>query len=127
MLRDWFHLRDACPTCGLEFERDDAFFGSYMLGLCLVLCVLFVVCMVFLLVKNASPSASVVPPLVAAIVAAIVVPLAFYPFSKTLWVAIEVALVSDDPVAEAEALLASTHAPAKPGGDKSDEDDHPGS
>lgn len=126
VLRDWFHLQDACPTCGHEFERDDAFFGSYMLGLWLVLFALFVVCMTFLLVKNASPSASVVPPLVAAIIAAIVVPLAFYPFSKTLWVAIEVALVSDDPVAEAEALLASIRAPAKPGDDKSGPDDRHG-
>lgn len=111
ILRDWFHLEDRCPSCGWEFERDEGFFlGAYMLNLCMIMSVLFVVCMTFLAVKLAWPSSSVFPALAAGVGAAVVVPIAFYPFSKTLWAAIEVGLGHDDPVAEAEAaIFAGSH------------------
>lgn len=106
ILRDWFHLRERCPTCGWEFEREeDFFYSAYFLNLCLVLSVLFVVCMTFLLVKSAWPSASYIPALLVAVLVAVAVPVAAYPFSKTLWLAIEMAIGEDDPIAEAEAAV----------------------
>jgi len=110
VLSDWFHLEERCPTCGWRFEHEESFFlGAYLLNLCLILTVLFVVCMVFLIVKNVWQSASVVPALVAGVGAAIAVPIGFYPFSKTLWVAIEVSFHEEDPVEELEAMLAVEH------------------
>ena len=38
---------------------------------------------------NANPDASLVPPLLGGLVGAVVAPFFFYPFSKTLWVAVE--------------------------------------
>lgn len=106
ILRDWFHLQERCPTCGWEFERDaDFFYSAYYLNLSIVILALFAVCMVFLVVKSAWPSASYIPALVVALTVAVAVPVAAYPFSKTLWLAIEMALGEDDPVAEAEAAV----------------------
>ena len=118
VLQDWFHLKERCPTCGWRFEHEEGFFlGSYLLNLCLILAVIFVVCMTFLLVKVALPNTSVWPAVGAGVAAAIVVPVAFYPYSKTLWVAIEIGLGEDDPIEDLEAMLAVTPPPSP------DEDD----
>lgn len=129
ILRDWFHLRERCPTCGWEFEREeDFFYSAYFLNLCLVLSVLFIVCMTFLLVKSAWPSASYIPALVVALLVAMMVPVTAYPFSKTLWLAIEMALGEDDPIAEAEAAVYADeqHNDPKPTTGSPDEPHHPG-
>lgn len=87
----WFRMRERCPGCGYLFEREEGFFlGSYVvnLGVTEGLLILggIVPCIVFL---SANPDASVLPILVLALVLAVVAPIAFYPFSRTVWAAID--------------------------------------
>ena len=90
----WYRMRERCPGCGYRFEREEGFFlGAYVVnlgiteGLLLVLGI--VPCIVFL---AANPDASLWPIVVSGLVAAVVAPLVFYPFSRTLWSAIDLML-----------------------------------
>jgi len=84
-------MRERCPGCGYLFEREEGFFlGSYVvnLGVTEGLLVLggIVPCIVFL---SANPEASVLPILLVALALAIGAPIVFYPFSRTVWAAID--------------------------------------
>jgi len=87
----WFRMRPRCPRCSYLFEREEGFFlGSYVvnLGVTEGLLVLggIVPAIIFL---SADPEASVIPILVVALVLAVVAPIVFYPFSRTVWAAID--------------------------------------
>ena len=87
----WFRIRERCPTCEYRFAREEGFWlGAYVINLAVTegLLVLFgVVPAIALLAAN--PEASVLPVMVAGLVAAVLGPLAFHPFSRTVWVAVE--------------------------------------
>lgn len=90
----WFTMRERCPGCGYLFEREEGFFlGAYVVNLAvaegLVLLLAVVPCII--LFAN-YPDVSVVPVILAGVAAAIVGPLVFYPFSKTVWTAIDLIL-----------------------------------
>ncbi len=95
----WFKMRQHCPTCGYRFERAEAFFlGAYTLNLVVVeglLAVLTVVPCIALLAND--PDANIIPVVIAGLVAAVLGPIAFYPFSKTIWTAIDMALGPSGP------------------------------
>lgn len=90
----WFRMKERCPRCGYLFEREEGFFlGAYVINLAIaqgVVIVAAVVPAIVLLARN--PDTSVVPIVVAGIVGAVVAPLAFYPFSKTIWTAFDLML-----------------------------------
>ena len=90
----WFRMRERCPRCGYRFEREEGFFlGAYVVNLGiaegLVLLLGIVPCIAFL---AANPDASLVPIFVSGLAAAVLAPLVFYPFSRTLWSAIDLIL-----------------------------------
>ena len=90
----WFRMRERCPGCGYRFEREEGFFlGAYVVNLGitegLLLLLVIVPCIIFL---ATNPDMNVVPLVVGGLAAAIVAPLLFYPFSKTLWAAIDLIL-----------------------------------
>ena len=88
LFRRWFTMCERCPRCDLRFERIE---GHWTGDLGINTIVSFGALLVVLLVGFLTfwPT----PPLTAIIVAAIAVagllPLAFYPFSKTIWLAID--------------------------------------
>jgi len=88
LFRRWFTMCERCPRCDLRFERIE---GHWTGDLGINTIVSFGALLVVLLVGFLAfwPT----PPLTAIIVAAIAVagllPLAFYPFSKTIWLAID--------------------------------------
>lgn len=91
LFRGWFLMRDRCPSCGYLFEREEGFFfGAYIVNLVITESVLFGVFLAYIGVHGAQGN-SLVVSLVAACVAALVVPVVFYPFSRTLWAAIDLA------------------------------------
>jgi uncharacterized protein (DUF983 family) len=93
LYRTWFHMVERCPTCGFLFEREPGFFiGAYFVNFAITEGLLFAVVMGFLFVKNANNAASVVWPLVVGGVFAVVAPLIFYPWSRTIWSAIDLAM-----------------------------------
>ena len=88
LFQRWFTMCERCPRCDLRFERIE---GHWTGDLGINTIVSFGALLVVLLVGFLAfwPT----PPLTAIIVAAIAVagllPLAFYPFSKTIWLAID--------------------------------------
>jgi uncharacterized protein (DUF983 family) len=93
LYRTWFRMAERCPTCGFRFEREPGFFiGAYFVNFAITEGFLFLVVMAFLFVKNANNEASVVWPLAVGGVFAVVAPLVFYPWSRTIWSAIDLAM-----------------------------------
>ncbi len=92
----WFRMVARCPGCAYHFERraEDGFFlGAYVLNLAVTESALAVMLFGFILVRSSTDStAALWPVLVAAGAVAVLLPLAFYPFSKTLWAALVLAV-----------------------------------
>ena len=87
----WFRMLERCPGCRYRFEREEGFFlGAYIVNLAVtegLLILLGVVPLIFMLAAN--PDTEIAGVLVAGLAAAVLAPFAFYPFSKTLWTAID--------------------------------------
>lgn len=93
LFRTWWSLRDRCPRCGMRFVREEGYFtGVYLVNFGVVLAVLFVMCMGVALWLGSHPDASAVPFLVVGGVIAVVVPVVFYPFARTIWAALDLAM-----------------------------------
>ena len=87
----WFRMKERCPGCHYRFEREEGFFlGAYVINLAITegLLILFAIIPAIALFA-ADPQRSASPLIVSGLIAAVLGPFAFYPFSKTLWTAIE--------------------------------------
>lgn len=84
----WFTQPDRCPGCGLPFEREEGYFlGGMTINLVVAESIPIVgLALIWLLVKPT-------PPLLlleaGVIFGAVVLPLLFFPFSRTLWLALD--------------------------------------
>lgn len=89
-LRSWFRLRHACPACGMRLDRgedEDYYFGGMFFNVMIaetLFAVAFGVAVVILWPRV--PWNDIEYALLGAMV---VVPIAFYPFSRLLWLAID--------------------------------------
>ena len=90
----WFRMADRCPGCGYRFEREEGFFlGAYVMNLVIAQGLVMLLAVVpTIILLNADADASLAPVVVGGLIGALLAPLFFYPFSKTLWVAIELIL-----------------------------------
>jgi uncharacterized protein (DUF983 family) len=95
----WFRLKERCPACGLRFERESGFFvGALFVNLAVTEVLGFSWIAGAFLLSLPHPRAT--PVLLAGVVViATVFPVFFYPFSKTIWAAIHLAM---EPLSEAE-------------------------
>ncbi len=111
----WFRMKERCPTCGLLFEREPGFFvGAYFINFVIAEGLLFVLLMGFVFWKDQHPEAGVAVPIAIAIVLGVGAPLLFYPFSRTIWSALDIGMTPlelDEIVAAVDAS-ASTEAAA---------------
>lgn len=87
----WFRMADRCPTCAYRFEREEGFFlGAYVINLVIAQGLVILLAVVPAIVLfNANPDASLKPIVAGGVLGAVVAPFFFYPWSKTLWVAVE--------------------------------------
>jgi uncharacterized protein (DUF983 family) len=91
LFRHWFHMVDRCPQCGLYYEREEGYWtGAVAINTVITELVFFA--MLVVIVIWTWPDVPLVPVLIAAIALNVLFPLIFYPLSKTLWVAIDLAL-----------------------------------
>jgi len=91
LFRGWFTIADSCPRCGLRFEREEGYWvGAMAINIGATLFVFFAVFAVALALTIPD-----VPIWLLAIVVPItvVVPVLFYPFSKTIWMAVDRAVL----------------------------------
>jgi uncharacterized protein (DUF983 family) len=98
----WFAMKEACPRCHLVFEHEEGYWtGAMMVNLGVTEALFLVVFVSGLMLTWPDPSWPVI--LGAVVVVSAVTPILFYPFSKTLWVAGDLAFrsVDRDPVAAA--------------------------
>jgi uncharacterized protein (DUF983 family) len=89
ILKGWFELAETCPTCGTVFEREDGYFlGGYALNL--VAAEVLAVGLVVLSWLVVSPSILVLQ--IVGGVLATSLPILFFPFSRCLWMALDLQL-----------------------------------
>lgn len=92
----WFRMRERCPGCRLRFERENDFFlGAYVVNLGVTEGLLFVGLFAYILAAAGDPDLRLAPVLGVALVLAVAGPLVFFPFSRTIWAAIDLAMRPD--------------------------------
>jgi uncharacterized protein (DUF983 family) len=79
---------DDCPTCGLHFEREEGYWGGALainiIATGGLFCIVFVIALVITI-----PEVPVAPLLAILVPIALFGPIVYYPFSKTVWVAVD--------------------------------------
>jgi uncharacterized protein (DUF983 family) len=88
--RSWFRMKDHCPTCGLNFERgetSDFWIGAYLINLVVAELSAVVVAGVMWATLGSRVSFNVLWG--ASMALAILMPILFYPFSRDLWLAVD--------------------------------------
>ena len=88
LFRRYFTIVPDCPRCGLHFEREHGYWtGALAVNIAFVFAV-FVLAFVVILVFTV-PDVPVIPTLAVLVPVMVVGPIAFYPFSKTLWMSVD--------------------------------------
>ena len=88
LFRRYFTIVDNCPRCRLNFEREPGYWtGALAINIALVFAI-FIVAFVVILVFTV-PDVPVAPTLAVLVPIMIIGPIIFYPFSKTLWMAVD--------------------------------------
>jgi uncharacterized protein (DUF983 family) len=106
LFRRWTHMVERCPRCGFLFERTEGqFIGAVGMNTIVTFGALLITLVVGFVVT--SPDIAVVPLLAAGLAVAALLPVVFYPFSKTTWTAIDLAMSPLEP-GEAPRLAGST-------------------
>jgi uncharacterized protein (DUF983 family) len=88
LFRRWFALQPECPVCGLHFEREEGYWTGALainIGIAGLVFLLVFVPWVALTV----PDVPVAPILAVLVPLMIAVPIVAYPWSKTLWMAVD--------------------------------------
>lgn len=87
----WFGMVPVCPTCRLDFEREEGYWtGAMMVNLAVTEGV-FLVVFVGLVLATA-PDVPWRTVLIVVVALNLALPLVFFPFSRTLWLAGDLAL-----------------------------------
>jgi uncharacterized protein (DUF983 family) len=100
----WMRMKERCPTCGFKYEREEGFFlGAMVINIAVTEAAMFVG--VVLLVVLTLPHPPLALIILVGVLSSVVVPVVGYPFSKTLWSAIDLAMHPLDPDEEATLVL----------------------
>jgi uncharacterized protein (DUF983 family) len=88
----WFTIVEQCPRCGLRFEREEGYWtGALAINIAVTtgaFAIFFVIA-----VALTAPDIPVLPLLAILVPLMIVVPIVYYPFSKTVWMAFDRAVL----------------------------------
>jgi uncharacterized protein (DUF983 family) len=104
LFETWFRLRERCPRCATRLEREPGFFvGAYFLNFCFMQAVLGAWIVVMFAATLPDPPMPLI--LGVALGICVVVPIVGYPFSKTTWAALHLAMAPLDPDEEADAAV----------------------
>src|SRR5262249_47048338 len=88
IFKSWFEMAERCPSCGLPLGRDEGYMVGGMSFNIAAAEGLFVVLFVAVVILT-WPRPPWTALTVAAVLAMAVMPIAFYPFSKTIWLAFD--------------------------------------
>jgi uncharacterized protein (DUF983 family) len=92
LFQHWTKMKPDCPRCGLHFEREPGYFaGALAIN---VICTGGLLLLAFAIVLAFTlPDVNVVVTLAVLAPIALLGPIVWYPFSKTLWVAVDRAIL----------------------------------
>ena len=92
LFRRWFTIIERCPRCDFPLEQriEGHWLGALGMNTIVSIGALFVTMVVGLVATY--PDIATGPLIAITVAVAVVVPLVFYPFSKTLWSAIDLAM-----------------------------------
>jgi uncharacterized protein (DUF983 family) len=91
----WFKLKESCPHCGHRFNQEEGFYiGAYAINFVVAEGLLLLCIIPYIVISSNNPGLKLdaVPFAVVAVVLAIVGPIVFYPFSRSLWIALDMTL-----------------------------------
>jgi uncharacterized protein (DUF983 family) len=87
----WLRMAERCPRCGFKFEREEGFFlGAFVVNVAVTEFAMLVA--IVLGVALTLPDPPVLLLSVLGVVSAVLVPVLSYPFSKTVWSALDLAM-----------------------------------
>jgi uncharacterized protein (DUF983 family) len=112
----WFSMLERCPRCDLAFERGEGYWlGAIAINLGVTEALFGIMVVAIMLVTW--PNVPWVWPTVAGIALNVVIPIVFYPFSKTIFIAIDLLLIHAEERAwlPDEELLGTTASERGPG------------
>ncbi|MBV9412101.1 MAG: DUF983 domain-containing protein [Acidimicrobiia bacterium] len=100
----WVRMVERCPHCGYRFEREEGFqLGGYVINFGVTEGLVCLVVAGYIVAAAANPDVAIWPVVVFGVIAAVVTPIVFFPFSRTIWAAIDLAMTPLDVVEQAEA------------------------
>ncbi len=92
IFRRWFSLAERCPRCGYVFVREEGYFlGAYAINL-IVAEFIGLGAVVYLLIKT---DFSLWVQEAIAVTTAVALPIIFFPYSRTLWMALDLLIHRD--------------------------------
>lgn len=105
-MRGWFTRHDRCRTCGIRWHREEGFeLGAVTINtIATFLAITIGMAIGFV---TTSPDIAVVPMLIVLGIVALVMPIVIYPFTYTVWLAVDLAMHRPEPAELAEAARAS--------------------
>jgi uncharacterized protein (DUF983 family) len=92
LFRHYFSMVPDCPRCGLHFEKEQGYWAGALAVNIIATGGLFAIVFVALLVATI-PNIPVGPLLAVLVPIAVLGPIVYYPYSKTVWVAIDLAFL----------------------------------
>ena len=106
-------MTDTCPGCGLRFEREQGYWLGAVIVNTAVTFALFIAIGITL-ISTTWPEVPWNVVLVVTLVFNALFPLLFYPFSKTIWVALDLAVRPvEEPIVTSEGPATRTDDPVK--------------
>src|SRR4051812_22804465 len=107
LFKHWFRMVERCPGCAYRFQREEGFqLGGYVINFGVTEGLVCLVIAGFIVAASSNPDISIWPAVIAGLIASVVTPVLFFPFSRTIWAAIDLALTPLDVVEQAEAETA---------------------
>ena len=104
-VRRWFGKYDRCRTCGIRWRREEGFeLGAVTINTVLTFIVL-TVAMTIGFIKT-SPDIPILSMVLSLVGVAILMPIVIYPFTFTIWLALDLAVHRPDPGELTEAAVA---------------------
>lgn len=88
LFRRWFRMVDECPRCGLHFEREQGYWTGALAFNMILVGGLFTIVFVTMMVATV-PDIPVGLVLAVCVPIMVIGPVVAYPFSKTVWVAVD--------------------------------------
>jgi uncharacterized protein (DUF983 family) len=92
LFHGYFRMVPDCPRCGLHFEREQGYWAGALAINIVATGGLFAIVFVALLIATI-PDVPVAPLLAILVPIAVLGPIVYYPFSKTVWVAVDLGLL----------------------------------